>query len=65
MATVNPVLYDMVRQTASPTPTLRLCGTALIRNDGFETGHFTGGWFIDNADPYLVRGPDHPRQVPG
>ena len=35
----------------TPTPTPPLCDTGLIRNDGFETGHFTGGWVIENASP--------------
>ena len=42
----NPVLYDLECPTAKPTPTPTppLCDTGLIRNDGFETFHFTGGW---------------------
>jgi N-acetylneuraminic acid mutarotase len=49
----NPVLYDLECPTAKPTPTPTppLCDTGLIRNDGFETGHFTGGWDIDGASP--------------
>ena len=49
----NPVLYDLTCPIAKPTPTPTppLCDTGLIRNDGFETGHFTGGWVIDNANP--------------
>ena len=41
----NPVLYDLECPTAKPTPTPTppLCDTGLIRKDGFETGHFTGG----------------------
>jgi hypothetical protein len=31
----------------------RLCDTGLIRNDGFETGHFTGGWVVDNPSPIV------------
>jgi hypothetical protein len=45
----NPVLYDLECPTAKPTPPL--CDTGLIRNDGFETGHFTGGWVVDSASP--------------
>jgi hypothetical protein len=49
----NPVLYDLTCPIAKPTPTPTppLCDTGLIRNDGFETGRFTGGWVIDNASP--------------
>jgi hypothetical protein len=49
----NSVLYDLECPTTKPTPTPTppLCDTGLIRNDGFETGHFTGGWVIDNANP--------------
>jgi hypothetical protein len=47
----NPVLYDLECPTAKPTPTPPLCDTGLIRNGGFETLHFTGGWVIDSANP--------------
>jgi hypothetical protein len=41
----NPVLYDLECPKAkpTPTPTPALCGTRLIHNDGFETGHFNRG----------------------
>jgi N-acetylneuraminic acid mutarotase len=49
----NPVLYDLECPIAKPTPTPTppLCNTGLIRNDGFETGHFNRGWIIENANP--------------
>jgi len=51
----NPVLYELGPGGASclPTPTPPLCDTGLIRNDGFETGHFTP-WVIDGTSPSPV-----------
>ena len=48
----NPVLYDLACPKAKPTPTPTppLCDTGLIRDDGFETGHFNHGWVVDNSN---------------